>query len=87
MANMAKTNNKPDMINHPPHYNCHAMECLDEMCVVFGPEALAKWCVMTAWKYRYRAGHKGDADEDMKKADFYLQKAREIGEGKIWQRE
>lgn len=76
-----------DMVNQPPHYMVHEMECIDEMIVVFGPERTAEWCCQTAWKYRYRAGAKGSAEEDQKKADWYLRKAREIQGGKIWQHE
>lgn len=37
-----------DMVNQPPHYMVHEMECIDEMIVVFGPERTAEWCCQTA---------------------------------------
>lgn len=61
----------------PNHYKIHAMECWDEMEVVFGKEAVITFCKLNAWKYRYRASAK-NGEEDLKKADVYLQKAKEL---------
>lgn len=72
--------NEVDMVNHPPHYNQNAMECIDEMVVMFGyPDTIA-FCKLNAWKYRYRAPHKGENEKDLKKADQYIQKAKELQE-------
>ena len=69
---------KPDMVNHPPHYERkNAMECIDEMMAVYGPKAVAAFCVCNAWKYRYRAADKNGA-EDIKKSDWYMHKYQEI---------
>ncbi len=59
-----------DMINHPPHYN-HGMESIKEMELIFGKEAVLHFCALNAWKYRKRAMYKG-GEEDMKKADWYI---------------
>ena len=69
---------KVDMINHPKHY-CRedAIECLDEMIMVFGKEVVAAFCLCNVWKYRYRAASKGQ-EEDLKKSDFYMRKYREL---------
>lgn len=68
-------NNKVD---HPMHYNrSDAMECIDEMMLVFGKEATMKFCLLNAWKYRYRAADKNGV-EDLKKSDWYLQKYKEL---------
>lgn len=69
---------KKDMVNHPDHYKVNKLECIDEMVVVFGVEAVIAHCKCNAWKYRYRAGNKWDKEEDLKKADWYLQKAVEL---------
>lgn len=61
----------------PNHYKIHAMECWDEMEVAFGKEAVITFCKLNAWKYRYRASAK-NGEEDLKKADVYLQKAKEL---------
>lgn len=67
-----------DMVNEPPHYKQHAMECFDEMVEVFGVEAVKAYCKCAAWKYRYRAPYKGKFEEDNAKADWYLKKLSEL---------
>ena len=70
-----------DMVNDPPHYRAHAMECFDEMLEVFGVEAAKSYCRCAAWKYRYRAKYKGDEKQDNDKADWYIAKLRELQDG------
>lgn len=68
-----------EKVDHPSHYKrSGAMECIDEMVIAFGTEATINFCLCNAWKYRYRAGMKGDAEEDLKKSDWYIQKAKEL---------
>lgn len=67
-----------DMVNNPPHYNVHAMECFCEMVEVFGLEAVIAYCKCAAWKYRYRAQYKGNPEQDNEKADWYLLKLKEL---------
>ena len=74
-----------DKVNHPEHYNAHKMECIEEMKVLFGETAVYHFCICNAWKYKNRAPYKGNFEEDMKKADWYLTKAKEIKEGNLWQ--
>ena len=68
-----------DNVNHPKH-DCRegAMECLDEMILLYGKDAVATFCKLNAHKYRYRAGLKGSAAEDYAKSDFYLNKYKEL---------
>lgn len=58
-----------EYINHPKHYNAHAsgVEAI-EMCEVmeFNPG--------NAFKYVYRAGEKGNAYQDLKKALWYVER-------------
>ena len=59
----------PDLINHPPHYTSHAsgIECIqitEHMSFTLG----------NALKYIWRADLKGDALEDLRKAEFYIQR-------------
>jgi hypothetical protein len=60
---------KPDMVNTPPHYNSHpsGVECIQVT------EHL-NFCLGNAVKYIWRAGLKGEALEDLKKAEFYLKR-------------
>lgn len=67
-----------DVINHPPHYTYGERECIDEMEILFGREAVIAYCRCAAYKYKYRAGHKDDAAQDYAKADWYIDKAAEL---------
>ena len=74
-----------DMVNHPSHYNLpDRKECIDEMIDIYGLKDVAKWCEITAYKYKYRAGHKGSVVEDMSKAAWYIIKARELKSKRRW---
>lgn len=68
-----------EVIDHPDHYRSNNMECIDEMLLVFGKDALMSFCKLNAWKYRYRAQNKGKI-KDLQKADWYLNKLKELGE-------
>lgn len=56
-----------DTINHPPHYTHGNIETID---------VIEAWklgfCLGNAIKYISRAGHKGEALQDLKKARWYL---------------
>lgn len=73
---MARTAN-PN-VEHPSHYNQYPIEVIDMMERIFGTEATEVWCVMTAFKYRMRLGHKDDVQQDMDKEAWYLRKAAEL---------
>ena len=77
--NPLKEKNK-EAVNHPSHY-CReeAMECIEEMILVFGREAVKNFCLCNAWKYRYRAADK-NGEEDLKKSDWYINKYKELCE-------
>ena len=67
-----------EAVDHPKHYNREGgMECIDEMILVFGMEAVKNFCLCNAWKYRYRAADK-NGEEDLKKSDWYLNKYRQL---------
>lgn len=57
-------------VNHPAHYNVGNVEVID---------AIEAWgldfCLGNVVKYVARAGHKGQALEDLKKAQWYLARA------------
>ena len=78
LKNMGK-----ETVNHPQHYNReNAIECIDEMILIFGEEVVKNFCLCNAWKYRYRAADKNGA-EDLKKSDWYIRKYKELcDEGK-----
>lgn len=68
-----------DAVN-PSHYQTFSKETWQMMVDIWGVEAFIKHCEMTAFKYRMRAGNKDDALQDLKKADWYECKAKELDE-------
>lgn len=60
------------MVNHPPHYKTGGIEAIDYIEAKLSPEEFAGYCRGNALKYLSRAGHKGAADEDVRKAIWYL---------------
>lgn len=68
-----------DPVNHPSHYTNGGMECIDEMQLIFGREAVMHFCMCNAWKYRKRAMYK-NGQEDMDKSDWYIKKYKELSE-------
>lgn len=63
---------KPDMVNHPPHYGgadnpYEAIKVIEAWQLDF--------CLGNAVKYISRAGKKNDALEDLRKAQWYLNRA------------
>ena len=74
------SNNTEEKIDHPQHYTHQdGLECIEEMELVFGPEAVMTFCLLNIWKYRYRASDKNGA-EDMGKSDWYMAKYKELKE-------
>ncbi len=65
-------------VNHPKHYNQGQIEVIDLMLKTFGTTAVIDFCRINAFKYRMRAGYKGDAAEDIAKAMWYEDKVKEL---------
>lgn len=68
---------EPDMVNHPKHYTECSLECIQVMELMFGRYEVARWCIITAFKYLWRYKSK-NGDEDLDKAKWYLDKAQEL---------
>lgn len=66
-----------DAIN-PDHYKQYPVESIDMMVLIWGNEAVHNFCIMNAFKYRMRLGHKDSVEQDMAKEKWYLDKAREL---------
>ena len=71
---------KEDVVRNPSHYKHGTFEVIDEMLIAFGPQRTYDFCIMNAWKYRARAPYKGKFEQDMGKANRYLEMAQQIGE-------
>ena len=68
-----------DMVNHPPHYNQKGIECIDaiEAATDKGFEYYLQGNIIKyLWRYRYKNGV-----EDLKKAQWYLNKLVRIRNG------
>ena len=78
--NAPKTKPAADMVNHPSHYCTGDIECWDAMVSAFGAEWMRAYANISAFKYNWRAKHKGKFAEDMRKAAWYNTKAAELEE-------
>ena len=64
-------NSKPDLVNHPSHYETGKFECIEVMEEALGRDVVKGFCIGNAFKYLYRAKRKNGL-EDLKKAQWYL---------------
>lgn len=69
--------NYEDLVNHPIHYTHGGIECVDAMKAAFGSDELKVYCKIAAFKYLWRADHKGGS-QDIQKANWYLNKYLEL---------
>lgn len=60
----------PDVVNHPPHYKTGGIETID-----FIEAKELGYHLGNVIKYVSRAKHKGNELEDLKKAQWYLERA------------
>ena len=66
-----------DAVSRPEHYAKTSIECIDAMVETQGKEAVKAFCICNAFKYLWRHNLK-NGDEDIKKANWYLNKAVEL---------
>lgn len=66
-----------DVVERPKHYASTSIECIDAMRETQGVEATKDFCICNAFKYLWRHNNK-NGDEDIKKANWYLNKAVEL---------
>ena len=64
-----------DPVNQPAHYRTGDIECIDAMVQVFGEEAVRTYARINAFKYQWRAPYKGQEEQDVQKALWYLRYA------------
>jgi len=75
-----KMNEKEDMVNSPAHYNKAGIETIDALAAMLNngfDYYLQGNIVKYLWRYRYKNGV-----EDLKKAQWYLNKLIEVYDGK-----
>lgn len=68
-----------DYVN-PAHYQAFSVEVIDMMVAIYGAEKVADHCELCAFKYKLRVGNKPDqpVERDLEKAQWYLDKAKEL---------
>lgn len=71
-----------DPVNSPAHYTAGGIETIDYLRAKLGLAEFVAYCRGNAIKYLSRAGLKGDAAEDLRKAAWYCTRAAdEIAKG------
>lgn len=67
-----------------PTYYTKGVECIDVMMQQFGANSVLQFCILNAFKYMFRCKQKHDDPiDDLKKAQWYINKAIETYEKEI----
>jgi len=66
-----------EAVYHPSHYMEGAIECIDAIEASMTPVAFKGFLKGNAMKYLWRYEKKGNANQDLQKAIFYLSKLEE----------
>ena len=82
LASQSTTGYSNDMVNHPPHYASSKIECIDAMEAMTSQDREFKtvldghqmYCWQVIFKYIWRFPFKSNPLEDLKKANFYLER-------------
>ena len=61
-------------VNHPNHYTRGSIECIDAIQSALTPEQFSGFLQGNAIKYMWRCQHKENCEEDLRKAQWYLNK-------------
>jgi hypothetical protein len=69
IASLQPTEQQPDMVNHPKHYNVDGYEVIDIIDAF-----KLNFNMGNALKYLLRADRKGNKEQDINKAIWYLQR-------------
>ena len=73
------TNNTSfDPVSRPEHYANGKIECIDAMEEIFGWEAVMNFSLLNCFKYLWRRKNKDNEEQDIKKALWYFDKAKEL---------
>ena len=66
-----------EAVYHPPHYTEGSIECIDAIEASMTPVAFKGFLKGNAMKYLWRYEKKGNANQDLQKAIWYLSKLEE----------
>jgi hypothetical protein len=62
-----------DPVNHPQHYTQGEVECIDAIRSALGDDGFRAYCRGQVIKYTWRCEHKGNPQQDLAKANWYMQ--------------
>ena len=67
-----------DPVNKPAHYNLtEGIECIDYIRQVLGEDGFIAYCHGNLIKYQHRHRYKSNPQQDMEKAQWYLNRMLE----------
>jgi len=72
----------PDMVDNPPHYTQGNIECIDAMQAMLSEEEFIGFLRGNSFKYRWRMRDKRQPVQDLRKAQWYEKKLKDIFENK-----
>lgn len=70
--------NKPDMVNHPPHYVNGNIDCIDAIEAALGHEQFIGYLRGQIIKYTWRLGLKDAAEQEAGKLAWYAARLRGV---------
>ena len=76
-----ESNDATGFTSAPKHYATKERECIDRIRDDLGDAEFVAFCKGNVIKYRDRAGHKGDVEEDKEKATWYEAMAAHVEKG------
>lgn len=71
---------KEDMVNSPSHYTQGSIECIDAMQAMLSEEEFIGFLRGNSFKYRWRMRDKRQAVQDLRKAQWYENRLKDIFE-------
>lgn len=71
------TSTPHDPVNHPSHYTSGSIECIDAIEAALTPEEFRGFCKGNSIKYVWRSNLKGNHDQDLSKARWYLDRVKD----------
>lgn len=71
-----------DMVDSPPHYTQGNIECIDAMQAMLSEEEFIGFLRGNSFKYRWRMRDKRQPVQDLRKAQWYEKKLKDIFEKK-----
>ena len=69
---------KDDPVNNPVHYNKHGVECIDAIQASMTDTEYEGYLKGNTVKYLWRYKYKGNPEQDLEKAQWYLNKLIEL---------